>query len=167
MSRALHSIVFCASFFNMRTSFTHTTTGLLLFICGSLLSPIQGAAQTDSVSTSVEDTAIVADTATGKVLYGVASYYANKFEGRKTANGEIFRQNKLTAACNVLPLGTWIRVTNLRNGRSVVVKTNDRLHHRVKRLVDLTRSAAEKLHFIDRGLVKVKIEVIRRPKSKR
>ena len=146
---------------------THTGTGLLLFVLGSLLGPLQGVAQTDSLVTSAEDTALVSGTATGKVLYGVASYYANKFEGRKTANGEIFRQTKMTAACNVLPLGTWIKVTNLRNGRSVVVKTNDRLHHRVKRLVDLTRTAAQKLHFIDRGLTKVKVEVIRRPKAKR
>src|SRR5689334_16755336 len=68
-----------------------------------------------------------------KVLYGTASFYADKFEGRETANGEIFSQKHLTAACNVLPLGTWIRVTNLRNHRSVVVKINDRLHYRMKR----------------------------------
>jgi rare lipoprotein A len=65
---------------------------------------------------------------TTRMLYGQASYYANKFEGRKTATGEIFKQNQLTAACNVLPLGTWVRVTNLSNGKSVVVRTNDRLH---------------------------------------
>jgi rare lipoprotein A len=52
-----------------------------------------------------------------KILYGTASFYANKFNGRKTASGEIFSQQKMTAACNVLPLGTWIRVTNLRNKR--------------------------------------------------
>ena len=65
-------------------------------------------------------------------LYGTASYYANKFEGRLTANGEIFSQQKMTAACNVLPLGTWIKVTNLYNGRSVIVKVNDRLHYKIK-----------------------------------
>src|SRR5688572_10639892 len=65
-----------------------------------------------------------------KVLYGTASYYADKFNGRQTANGEIYDGSKFTAACNVLPLGTWIRVTNMRNNRSVIVKTNDRLHPR-------------------------------------
>lgn len=101
-----------------------------------------------------------------KVIYGIASYYANKFHGRKTANGEIFSQSKLTCACNVLPLGTWVRVTNLRNGRSVVVKTNDRLHPKVKRVVDLSRAAAEKLGFISRGLTRVKVEVLgRKPPS--
>ena len=95
-----------------------------------------------------------------KVLYGIASYYADKFNGRTTANGEIYDGKKLTAACNTLPLGTWIRVTNLSNNRSVIVKTNDRLHPRMTRIVDLSRAAAEKLGFIRKGLTKVKVEVL-------
>ena len=94
-----------------------------------------------------------------KVLYGKASFYANKFEGRRTANGEIFSQKKLTAACNVLPLGSWIRVTNLRNRRSVVVKINDHLHYRMKRLVDLSRAAALRIGHRD-GLIRVKVELL-------
>lgn len=99
------------------------------------------------------------------VLYGQASYYAAKFQGRKTANGEIFNHQKLTAACNSLPLGTWIKITNLRNGKSVVVKVNDRLHHKTRRLVDLTRAAAQKLNFIKQGLTRVKVEVIKPKKG--
>ncbi|MFL5811795.1 MAG: septal ring lytic transglycosylase RlpA family protein [Flavisolibacter sp.] len=95
-----------------------------------------------------------------KTIYGVASYYADKFNGRETANGEIYDGKKLTAACNQLPLGTWIRVTNLNNNRSVVVKTNDRLHIRMKRVVDLSRAAAETLGYIGRGLTNVKVEVL-------
>jgi len=95
-----------------------------------------------------------------RVYYGIASYYAEKFNGRPTANGEIYSSSKLTAACNVLPLGTWIRVTNLKNNKSVIVKTNDRLHARMKRVVDLSRAAAEKLGYIKRGLTQVKVEVI-------
>ena len=95
-----------------------------------------------------------------KVLYGQASFYANKFNGRLTANGEVFSQAKLTAACNVLPLGTWIRVTNLKNGKVVVVRTNDRLHPNMKRLIDLTRTAAKQLGYISRGLTRVKVEVL-------
>jgi len=91
-------------------------------------------------------------------LYGTASYYANKFEGRLTANGEVFSQQKLTAACNVLPLGTWIKVTNLYNGRTVVVKVNDRLHYKNKRLVDLSKTAAKKIGYTGGGLTKVKVE---------
>src|SRR6476659_1006487 len=90
-----------------------------------------------------------------KLLYGTASYYSNSFNGKKTANGEIYSHKKMTAACNVLPLGTWIRVTNLRNGKSVVVKTTDRLHPRMRRLVDLSSAAAKKLNYIDHGLTRV------------
>ena len=99
-----------------------------------------------------------------KIIYGTASFYANSFNGKKTANGETFSQKKMTAACNVLPLGTWIRVTNLRNGRSVLVRTNDRLHARMKRVVDLSRSAAEKLNYVKSGLTQVKVEVLGRKK---
>jgi rare lipoprotein A len=95
-----------------------------------------------------------------KILYGQASYYASKFHGRKTANGEIFSHDKLTAACNVLPLGTWIKVTNLSNGKSVVVRTNDRLHTKTRRIIDLTKSAAKRLKFVKKGLTRVKIEVL-------
>ena len=95
-----------------------------------------------------------------RVFYGQASFYANKFNGRKTANGEIFDQKKLTCACNVLPLGTWIKVTNLRNGRSVIVKVNDRIHPKMKRIVDLSRSAAQKLGYVSSGLTRVKVELV-------
>ena len=91
-------------------------------------------------------------------LYGTASYYANKFEGRLTANGEVFSQQKMTAACNVLPLGTWVKVTNLHNGHSVIVKINDRLHYKNKRLVDLSKIAAKKMGYMGGGLTKVKVE---------
>jgi rare lipoprotein A len=101
---------------------------------------------------------------TPKILYGTASFYANKFEGRRTANGEIFSQKKLTAACNVLPLGTWIKVTNLHNGRSVVVKVNDRLHYRMKRVADLSSAAARQIGHND-GLTRVKVEVLDKKKT--
>ncbi len=94
------------------------------------------------------------------IRYGVASFYADKFNGRKTASGQIFSQDKLTCACNVLPLGTWVKVTNMSNGKSVKLLVNDRLHPRMRRLVDLSKSAAKKLGFISSGLVKVKLEVL-------
>lgn len=104
-----------------------------------------------------------ADTSDKKniIKYGIASFYAQKFNGRRTANGEIFRSTKYTAACNVLPLNTWIKVTNLRNGKSVIVKVNDRLHPKNKRLVDLSKSAAQKLGYSGRGLTRVKVEVLK------
>jgi rare lipoprotein A len=102
----------------------------------------------------------------GRTLYGQASFYSNKFEGRRTANGEIYSQKKMTAACNSLPLGTWIEVTNLRNNRSVIVKTNDRLHPKMKRVVDLTLAAARKLDFVSSGLTRVKVVVLKKQQHK-
>lgn len=92
---------------------------------------------------------------------GVASYYHSRFNGRPTASGEIYDQEKMTAAHNRLRLGTMIKVTNLRNKRSVVVRVNDRLHHRNTRLVDLSRAAAAKLGYVGRGLARVKVEVLK------
>ena len=103
---------------------------------------------------------------TAKTQYGVASFYHNKFQGRKTATGELFDQEKMTAAHNSLPMNTWIRVTSLHNGRSVIVRINDRLHHRNTRLVDLSRSAASKLGYIGRGITRVKVEVLGKKKPK-
>lgn len=96
-----------------------------------------------------------------RIQTGVASYYHPKFQGRLTASGEKYDQTKLTAAHNRLPMGTRIKVTNLRNGRKVIVKVNDRLHHRNVRLVDLSRAAAAKLGFVGRGLTRVRVEVLR------
>ena len=138
---------------------------LKLFICSFLLLLLQANkvyAQGDSVNVPPAKSSKKAK----KVFYGQASFYGNKFHGKKTASGEIFSQDKLTAACNVLPLGTWIRVTNLKNGRSVVVKTNDRLHPKMRRLVDLSRSAAKKLGYISNGLTRVKVEVLE-PKGRK
>lgn len=98
--------------------------------------------------------------ASKRVLYGTASFYADKFNGRQTANGEIFRQDKLTCACNVLPFGTWIRVSNVHNGKSVVVKVNDRLHPKMRRVVDLTKASAMLLGYKSLGIVRVKVEVL-------
>lgn len=128
---------------------------LLLFLGIALIAGMHGAyGQSDRTASRMRNL--------DSVQYGVASYYADKFEGRKTANGEVFRQSGMTAAHNGLPLGTWIRVTNLRNGRQVVVKVNDRLHHRNRRLVDLTKTAASRLGYLKSGLTKVRVEVLGR-----
>jgi len=95
-----------------------------------------------------------------KVHYGTASFYANKFEGRQTANGEIFSQKKLSGASNILPLNQWVRVTNLHNNLSVVLRINDRMYKNNKRLIDLSRAAAKKLKFTGYGLAHVKVEVL-------
>ena len=105
-------------------------------------------------------------TTSAKIQYGVASFYHNKFQGRKTATGELFDQQKMTAAHNSVPLNTWVKVTSVRNGKWVVVRVNDRLHHRNPRLVDLSRTAAQKLGYVGKGITRVKVEVLGKKKPK-
>ena len=90
---------------------------------------------------------------------GVASYYAKKFQGNKTANGERFDNYKYTAAHRKLPFNTTVRVTNLANNRSVVVRINDRGPHKATRVLDVSYSAAKELGMIDSGTARVKIEI--------
>lgn len=94
---------------------------------------------------------------------GIASYYADKFHGRKTASGEVFHQDSLTAAHKSLPFGTLVRVTNLRNNQSVIVKVNDRGMKGKNRVIDLSKAAARELNMVGAGLVKVKVEVLQKP----
>jgi len=95
-----------------------------------------------------------------RIQYGTASFYANKFQGRPTAGGEPYDKNKMTCAHNSLPMGTWVKVTNLKNKKYVIVKVTDRLHRNNKRVVDLSRIAASKLGYLKRGLARVKVEVL-------
>lgn len=91
---------------------------------------------------------------------GVVSYLSQKFHGRKTASGEIYNQEKLTAAHRSYPLGTKVKVTNLKNGRKVIVRINDRGPYSKSRVMDVSLRAAKELGFVRQGLTKVKIEVI-------
>lgn len=91
---------------------------------------------------------------------GVASWYGPGFAGRLTANGEIFDPGKLTAAHRTLPFNTHLRVTNLRNGRSVVVRINDRGPFAGNRIIDLSRAAAERIGMIGSGTARVRLEVL-------
>jgi rare lipoprotein A len=91
---------------------------------------------------------------------GYASYYSKYENGRKTASGEIYQPNLLTAASRTLPLGTMIKVINLRNGSSVIVKVNDVGPFVKSRIIDLSLSAAKCLDFINNGVAKVKIVVL-------
>ena len=95
-----------------------------------------------------------------KVLSGPASWYGPGFHGRKTANGERFDQHELTAAHRTLPFGTVIRVTNQRNGKSVVVRVNDRGPFAGKRVLDLSKGAAKEIGMVKSGVAPVKIEVL-------
>ena len=101
---------------------------------------------------------VAAATSAGQV--GIASWYGGKFHGRTTANGETYDMHAMTAAHPSLPFGTKVRVTNLENGRSVVLRINDRGPFAKRRIIDVSRHAAEHLGFREAGLAKVRVEVI-------
>jgi rare lipoprotein A len=96
---------------------------------------------------------------------GQGSYYADKFNGRPTASGAPYRPGQMTAAHNTLPFGTRIKVTNVRNGRSVKVIVNDRGPHVKGRIVDVSRKAARKLDLVEAGVVPVQLKVIKAASS--
>ncbi|SDX54320.1 rare lipoprotein A [Pseudomonas salomonii] len=91
---------------------------------------------------------------------GTASYYGAKHHGNKTASGEPFNQNALTAAHRRLPFGTRVKVTNLDNNRSVVLRVNDRGPHTRGRLIDVSRKAAEQLGMLGRGTARVRVQAL-------
>src|SRR5580658_6254837 len=92
---------------------------------------------------------------------GTASWYGEYFEGKPTASGEDYNMYDMTAAHPTLPLGSYVRVTNLRNGRAVVVKVNDRGPIVPGRIIDLSYGAAKVLQFEQRGLQKVRIDLVK------
>jgi rare lipoprotein A len=100
------------------------------------------------------------DTSTRQVFSGPASWYGGYFHGRTTANGERYDMNGLTAAHRSLPFGTKVRVTNLKNGRSVTVRINDRGPYVGKRIIDLSRGAAQAVNMIRAGVALVRLEVL-------
>lgn len=97
----------------------------------------------------------------GYAAYGQASYYAQKYHLKKTASGETFDQYAMTAAHKTLPFGTKVRVTNTQNDKSVIVKINDRGPFVKGRIIDLSRSAFERIGNLKAGVIPVTIEVIR------
>lgn len=127
----------------------------------------------DTVLQKTKDSAMNAVTDSGKppissiknpkIVYGIASFYSRSLDGTQTATGEIFRQTGMTAASNFFKLNTWVRVTNLRSGKSIIVRINDRMHPSMAkkgRVVDLSRKGATILDFIVKGLIKVKMEEV-------
>lgn len=103
---------------------------------------------------------LVAHFASAQVQTGKASFYADKFEGKPTSSGQKYRAGKLTAAHKTLPFGTKVRVTNVENGKTVIVEVNDRGPWVEGRVIDVSKSAAQELGFINQGIVDVELEVI-------
>ncbi|WP_374405924.1 septal ring lytic transglycosylase RlpA family protein [Pelagerythrobacter sp.] len=108
------------------------------------IAPAAGAVDVTAIEPAVEEA--------GEVLgSGVASYYGRRFAGRPTASGERFDPGQLTAAHRTLPFGSKVRVTNPRNGKSVVVRINDRGPFHKGRMIDVSRAAADELGLVQRG----------------
>lgn len=97
---------------------------------------------------------------------GVASFYHDSLHGRKTASGQIYNKNIPSAAHKTLPLGSKVKVTDTKTGKSIVVHVNDRGPFVDGRIIDLSRSAASKLGMIQKGLAKVEVEVLSVPKAR-
>lgn len=91
---------------------------------------------------------------------GMASWYGGKFHGRKTANGEVFNQNALTAAHPTLPMPSIVRVTNLENGRSIRLRVNDRGPFSKDRIIDVSKAAADSLGFTGKGVARVRVDIL-------
>jgi rare lipoprotein A len=125
-----------------------------------------GAAQrptnSESVNTRSKAIAVIPGKTTRTKPYqiGTASWYGSYFQGRATASGEPYDMYDLTAAHPTLPLGSWVRVTNLRNGRAVVVRINDRGPIVPGRIIDLSFNTARVLHFDSKGLQRVRLDVV-------
>jgi rare lipoprotein A len=100
-------------------------------------------------------------------LEGTASYYAEEFDGRKTSNGETYDMNALTAAHRTLPFNTKIRVVNLENMKSVVVRVNDRGPFKDDRVIDVSLEAARQLGLIAKGTASVQIEILEQASDRR
>lgn len=105
-------------------------------------------------------TRINPENSSGIAMKGLASYYGPKYHGRKTASGEVFDMYQLTAAHKQLAFGTKLKVTNISNGKSVVVKVNDRGPFVGNRILDLSYEAAKQLDMLSSGVAEVKLEII-------
>jgi rare lipoprotein A len=144
------------------------TLGLMLVGCASsprfaTRSASPSARREGTPDTAKPEETRPAHTTSGKILLtleGVASYYADDYNGKQTSNGEVFNMSDLTAAHRTFPFGTKVRVTNLENKKSVVVRVNDRGPFKEGRIIDLSLAAAKELDLIRMGTAKVKLEVL-------
>jgi len=104
--------------------------------------------------------------AVGETQTGLAAYYSHRLNGRRTASGERFNNGALTTAHPSLPYGTKVRITNVKNNKSVVLRVNDRGPTQPGRIVDVSRAAAQRLGFVRSGLTEVKLEVVEAAKPR-
>lgn len=128
---------------------------ILILVAAVLLTPSGGCLKRRDTGANGADTRIK-----GKTEVGLASYYGTEAHGGPTASGETFDMYSMTAAHKTLPLGADVRVTNLENGKSVVVRINDRGPFVEGRIIDLSYAAAKKIGMLKDGVVQVKVEML-------
>lgn len=135
---------------------------LTILIClGQLFSPVHTLpVQAETPPESTTPVAVSTKTSVSQKLTGIASYYATRYNGRRTTSGQRYNPQKMTGAHPSLPLGTKVRVVNLTNDREVVVTINDRCRKRKHPFIDLSRKAAERLGFLGKGIAKVTISTM-------
>jgi rare lipoprotein A len=135
--------------------------GVLILFCflGQLISPVQTLPlQAEEISAdSTARTPVASEAEEPEGVEGIASYYASRYNGRRTNSGQRYNPQKLTAAHPALPLGTMVRVVNLANGKDVIVTINDRCRKRPHPFIDLSRAAAKQLGFLGKGITRVRI----------
>jgi rare lipoprotein A len=133
---------------------------LLVALLGGLLASCMPAASPVAQHLARPAAALPSTAAQGQASDGLASWYGPGFAGRRTANGEVFDPSQLTAAHKTLPFGTQVKVTNLNNGSSVVVRINDRGPFKPGRVIDLSRAAAERIGMVGSGIAPVRLELL-------
>jgi rare lipoprotein A len=148
----------------MRRRLAH---GLAMAFLAASLGAAQGPHNSEATparARSVDSKPEIRKQASKKAPYqiGTASWYGSYFDGKPTASGEAYDMHDLTAAHPTLPLGSYVRVTNLHNGRAVVVRVNDRGPIVQGRIIDLSYGAAQELQFQEQGLQRVRLDVVKR-----
>lgn len=133
-----------------------------LVAVGGLAVLLGGCAAKQGLIVEPDKPEIVYDAKPVAVLHGKASYYYGRWIGRLTANGETYRATDVTAAHKTLPFNTMVRVTNLNNGKSVIVRINNRGPYIKGRILDLSLVAAQKIEMTKAGVVPVRAEILRR-----
>jgi len=137
------------------------TVALLLAACSSAPDRLTAVKRNVSTPYGMKGTGYVPQEEQAYDFVGVASWYGNPYHGRRTASGEIFDMASATAAHRTLPFGTQVKVTNLENGRSIVLRINDRGPFVRHRIIDVSKGAAEALGFVQQGTARVRVQLVR------
>lgn len=145
---------------NLRTSIVCTAGVVAILSTGAQAGVVGYSAKNRELIGPVMQAAKTLATSARATQTGVASWYGGRWIGRKTANGERYHHNDLTAAHRTLPFGTYVRVTNLRNKKSAVVRINNRGPYIKGRIIDVSKRAATSLGLISSGVARVQVEVL-------